>query len=155
VGAGGNVQLFNGSKTYPDRLFFLGGVDTLRAFYDSTVVPQDVADLITKGAWNPATQQPWTINDVLLRGGDFAINPRVELRVPLFNPFQAGLFLDMGNLWLDPTKIHLDRDFLRLGLGPGLRVETPIGPLALDYGFNLNRRDWEDLGAFHFSIGLF
>jgi outer membrane translocation and assembly module TamA len=30
-----------------------------------------------------------------------------------------------------------------------------VGPVALDYGFNLLRRSWEDRGAFHFSIGLF
>ncbi len=61
----------------------------------------------------------------------------------------------MGNVWTDATKVRLDADFLRYGLGPGLRVPTPIGPIAFDYGFNLNRRAWEDIGAFHFSIGLF
>ena len=40
-------------------------------------------------------------------------------------------------------------------VGAGIRLVTAIGPLALDYGFNLTRRPWEDLGAFHFSIGLF
>ena len=44
---------------------------------------------------------------------------------------------------------------LRYALGAGLRIGTPIGPLAFDYGFNLIRRPWEDVGAFHFSIGLF
>jgi outer membrane protein insertion porin family len=37
----------------------------------------------------------------------------------------------------------------------GLRVNTPVGPLALDYGVNLDPRYYEDFGAFHFSIGLF
>ena len=45
-----------------------------------------------------------------------------------------------------------------------MRVETPIGPLAFDYGVNLSRlfsgaenprRTYEDFGAFHFAIGLF
>ena len=45
---------------------------------------------------------------------------------------------------------------LRYALGAGLRIATPIGPIALDYGINLDRRaTWEDFGAFHFSIGLF
>jgi outer membrane translocation and assembly module TamA len=44
---------------------------------------------------------------------------------------------------------------LRYASGAGLRLGTPIGPLALDYGVNLVRRPWEDFGAFHFSIGLF
>ncbi|HVK67748.1 MAG TPA: BamA/TamA family outer membrane protein, partial [Polyangium sp.] len=84
--------------------------------------------------------------------GDLSINPRLELRVPVTDLFQAGFFLDTGNLWKEPTALDFT---LRYALGAGLRITTPIGPLALDYGFNMNRRQWEDIGAFHFSIGLF
>jgi outer membrane translocation and assembly module TamA len=46
---------------------------------------------------------------------------------------------------------------LRPNVGLGLRVDTPVGPLAFDYGFNVVRRGGldENLGAFHFSIGVF
>lgn len=152
VGAGYNLQLFNGSKTYPDRLFFLGGVDTIRAFLADSVVPQDVAELILNHKKNPRTNAPWSIDDVALRGGDASINPRVELRVPITDLLNLGAFLDMGNLWVDPTQISA---VLRYALGAGVRIGTPIGPLALDYGINMLRRSWEDFGAFHFSIGLF
>jgi outer membrane protein assembly factor BamA len=175
LASGGNIQLSKGSATYPDRLFFLGGVDSIRAFLADALVPQDVADRIKtvtpalgnsalsglpigqRGPGLPLAQRALTIQDVALRGGDLSINPRVELRLPLpiFSPLQAGVFLDMANLWLDPTLLHLNSDFLRYGLGAGLRYPTPIGPVAVDYGFNLNRRAWEDVGAFHFSIGLF
>jgi outer membrane protein insertion porin family len=30
---------------------------------------------------------------------------------------------------------------------------TPVGPLSLDYGFKLDRRDGESLGQIHFSVG--
>ncbi len=169
---GGNVQLFSGSETYPDRLFFLGGVDTHRAFLDSAMVPQDIADKIVRGtvptagcvpsstmSCLPTAQRALTISDVSLRGGDLSINPRVELRIPLFptswGAVQMALFCDMGNLWLDPSQLRFDSNFMRFGAGPGLRLVTPIGPLALDGGFNLNRRPWEDIGALHFSIGVF
>jgi outer membrane translocation and assembly module TamA len=78
---------------------------------------------------------------------------------------QTALFLDTGNVWTDPDKI--DPLKLRYAAGSGLRIATPVGPLVFDYGFNLERvldeldpgrprkRFWEDLGAFHFSIGLF
>ena len=146
--AGGyNLQLDADSQTYPDRLFFLGGVDSIRAFLSDSLVPEDVAQRILN-------DDNLTIKDVIIRGGDVALNPRVELRVPLNDTFQLGLFLDAGNLWLDPSEIDLLA--LRIGPGAGLRISTPIGPLALDYGFNVIRRDWEeDPGAFHFSIGLF
>ncbi|APR87216.1 Outer membrane protein assembly factor YaeT precursor [Minicystis rosea] len=152
LSAGYNLQLFNGSKTYPDRLFFLGGVDSLRAFLADSVVPQDVAELILHRRKNAKTGQAWSIDDVALRGGDAAINPRLELRIPVTGVLNLGAFLDTGNLWVDPAQINAT---LRYALGAGVRVGTPIGPLALDYGINLLRRSWEDFGAFHFSIGLF
>ena len=168
LAAGGNIQLTGSSETYPDRLFFLGGVDTNRAFLADSVVPQDLANKFLpvlpppSGGGLPSTglplgQRAATIQGVDLRGGDLSINPRLDLRVPLpfLKPLQVGVFLDMGNVWLDPTQIRLDSNFMRFGLGPGLRYPTPISPIAVDYGFNLNRRFWEDVGAFHFSIGLF
>jgi outer membrane protein assembly factor BamA len=162
VSAGFNYQLFGaefkpgstpsspvtvvpGSKTYPDRLFFLGGKDSLRAFAVDSVVPQDVAEQIEKGKTK--------LEDVALRGGDFVINPRAELRVPITDLFQTALFLDTGNVWVDPAQINPAQ--LRYAIGTGLRISTPLGPVAFDYGINLNRRAWEDFGAFNFSIGLF
>jgi outer membrane protein assembly factor BamA len=149
VGAGYNLQLNSTSKTYPDRLFFLGGVDTVRAFLLDSVVPQDVAEQIL----SPDPKKPLTIDKVAIRGGNVSVNPRAELRVPVTDALQLGLFLDTGNLWVDPAAINLTK--LRYAAGAGLRIATPVGPIALDYGVNLDRRPWEDFGAFHFSIGLF
>jgi outer membrane protein insertion porin family len=152
LSAGYNLQLDSESKTYPDRLFFLGGVDSLRAFLVDSVVPEDIAQRIINGERGPDGER-LTVDDVPIRGGDVALNPRAELRFPLTLPLQGGIFLDTGNLWVDPSGIDLF--VLRYAAGAGLRIGTPIGPLALDYGINLIRRPWEDFGAFHFSIGLF
>jgi outer membrane translocation and assembly module TamA len=105
------------------------------------------------------------LSDVVIRGGDVFVNPRAELRIPMGNTVQTAVFIDAGNLWTDPSRVRpLD---LRTAAGSGLRVATPIGPLVFDYGFNIarvldhlfpkrdNQRYWEDIGAFHFSIGLF
>jgi outer membrane protein assembly factor BamA len=145
IAGGYNFQLTSESKTYPDRLFFLGGVDSIRAFLADQMVPEDVAQRIL--------HNQLTIDQVAIRGGNLALNPRVELRVPITDLFAAGFFLDTGNLWVDPSAIDLLA--LRVALGAGLRIATPIGPIALDYGINMLRRPWEDFGAFHFSIGLF
>src|SRR5690606_35669291 len=102
---------------------------------------------------------------VVIRGGDAFINPRLELRIPLTTTVSTALFVDAGNLWTDPEQV--DPFDLRYAVGTGLRMGTPIGPLVFDYGFNVQRildelgvtsgrqRFWETLGAFHFSIGLF
>ncbi|MEJ7734445.1 MAG: BamA/TamA family outer membrane protein [Polyangiaceae bacterium] len=149
VSGGYIVQLEADSLTYPDRLFFLGGVDSVRAFLSDSVVPEDVAQAIL----DPDPDKPLRIQDVGIRGGDVMVNPRAELRVPLNDTFAVGIFLDAGNVWRDPDALSLF-DW-RYAAGAGLRLATPIGPLALDYGINLDRRPWEDFGALHFSIGLF
>ncbi|WP_234023459.1 POTRA domain-containing protein [Sorangium cellulosum] len=132
------------SGTYPDRLFFLGGVDSLRSHLADSLVPLDACDVEDEEECNTRD---------LPSGGKFMVNPRAELRIPLNALFQLGLFLDAGNLWNDAKKVNPLK--LRYALGAGLRVNTPIGPLALDYGFNLFPRVGEDTGALHFSVGLF
>ena len=152
-------HLISGSQTYPDRLFFLGGVDTLRGFLQDSLVPQDIA----KRLLDP--NSGLTIRDVVIRGGDMFLNPRAELRIPVASSIETALFVDAGNLWTDPARVNAFE--LRYAVGTGLRIATPIGPLVFDYGFNVdrvlddifpdrdNKRYWEDIGAFHFSIGLY
>lgn len=152
---GANFQLVDNSATYPDRLFFFGGVDSLRGFLEDSVIPQDIAERLQPiDPDAPDQENRLTARDVVIRGGDFIFNPRAELRIPLTRVLHTAVFLDTGNIWrelenVDPTK-------LRYTMGTGLRAVTPIGPLALDYGIKLDRRFYEqDLGAFHFSVGLF
>lgn len=142
---GYNFQLNDTSRTYPDRLFYLGGVDSIRAFLADAMIPEDVAQRILTGEARA--------RDIVIRGGDLALNPRIELRLPITESLHTGLFFDTGNLWKDPSEF--DVFALRWTAGAGLRISTPIGPVAFDYGFNLLPRPWEDIGAFHFSIGLF
>jgi outer membrane protein assembly factor BamA len=152
-------QLIQDSRTYPDRLFFLGGADSIRGFSQDSLVPEDIAEQLLDPNAGLA------INEVVIRGGDAFLNPRAELRIPLTGSVQTALFADAGNLWTDPDRI--DPFDLRYSVGSGLRISTPIGPLVFDYGFNVDRvldglfperprkRTWEALGAFHFSIGVF
>jgi len=39
-------------------------------------------------------------------------------------------------------------------VGGGLRWRTVIGPVRLEYGYNLNRRVYDPVGTLHFSIGF-
>lgn len=147
---GYNHHLIPDRQTYPDRLFFFGGIDSIRGFLQDSVVPQDVADELLAV---DRVEQDRLLREVVLRGGNLVLNPRAELRIPLGDVWSTALFVDSGNLWLDPMQV---RPFVwRYSAGSGLRANTPIGPLAFDYGINLDRRPWEDFGAFHFSVGLF
>lgn len=166
-----NSQLLERSHTYPDRLFFMGGVDTIRGFTQDSLIPEDIAqqllDARALSEADPGDNQLLTVDRILIRGGDIFVNPRAELRIPLSGSVQTALFLDTGNLW-SSLRAFEDLSFrLRYAVGSGIRIATPVGPLVFDYGFNLDRvldelnasrkrqRFWESLGAFHFSIGLF
>jgi outer membrane protein assembly factor BamA len=150
-----NTQIASGA-TYTDRFFFLGGVDSLRGYLQDSLVPQEYADQIASGTL--------PFNKITVRGGDLMINPRTELRIPIRPPLDTVLFMDAGNVWLDPSYVFDNGFSLRVTAGTGVRVETPIGPLAFDYGINMSRLfasstnprvGYEDFGAFHFAIGLF
>ncbi|MBN1773057.1 MAG: BamA/TamA family outer membrane protein [Deltaproteobacteria bacterium] len=130
-------QLERGSRTFPDRYFYLGGSETIRGF------PQESLSVADAPSEFPTA------------GGDLFLIFRGELRVPVGDTFGLAIFSDIGNVWRDPG--NLDFTVLRYTAGLGLRIQTPVGPLAFDYGFNLlPRDDWgEGFGALHFSIGGF
>ncbi len=164
-----NVQLTDTSQTYPDRLFFMGGVDTMRGWTLNSFIPQDNVDRIfatrdlpdevpdpsapgqvipNASKFTPSTQP--------IRGGNLMANQRIELRIPILGKLETVLFSDIGNLWTDPRYPFLKKAFpMRVAVGSGLRVQTPVGPLAVDYGFNVTRETYEDPGALNFAIGLF
>jgi outer membrane protein insertion porin family len=77
-----------------------------------------------------------------------------EYRFPLFSFLGAALFVDagtdLGSGFAIPGAPGPDRGKpgSGLGYGAGLRVQTPLGPLRIDYGFNDQGE-----GRIHFGIG--
>jgi outer membrane translocation and assembly module TamA len=69
------------------------------------------------------------------------------------------LFADAGNVWTDPWDFNVND--LRYDIGPGLRYNTPIGPIRVDFGYQLNPipgllvdgKPETRHYRFHFSIG--
>ena len=73
----------------------------------------------------------------------------LEYRFPIARKVQGVVFTDVGSTWgIDPGKIpwYDDDDSLNWAVGVGLRLQTPIGPIRLDYGHG-------DQNKFHFSFG--
>ncbi|MFW6266974.1 MAG: BamA/TamA family outer membrane protein, partial [Halanaerobium sp.] len=70
----------------------------------------------------------------------------LEYRIPFNDSFTGVLFTDAGNVWEDRDSIALND--LNYGYGLGVRMNTPVGQLRLDYGW-----DEEQDGQLHFSIG--
>jgi outer membrane translocation and assembly module TamA len=82
-----------------------------------------------------------------------------ELRAPVWGNLTAVLFADGGNVWNNAWAFNLND--LRYDMGPGLRYMTPIGPLRVDVGYQLNPipgllvngKPEARQFRFHFSIG--
>ncbi len=131
-GRAGVVRPLRDTQEVPiQKRFFLGGRTTVRGFEEDKLGP--------------------SADDGSFTGGDYMVNGNAELRIPVKFGFLVAAFLDAGSVWFqgDP-----ERDFdLRESAGLGLRYLTPVGPISLDYGWKLDRREAESSSEWHFSIG--
>jgi outer membrane protein assembly complex protein YaeT len=128
----GGIQPYGGSDDVPINVrFFAGGPGSVRGFAINRLGPLDSDD------------------DPL--GGKSLIEGSVELRFPILGKIGGALFVDFGNVFRDSFTYRLDD--LRYAVGPGIRYDTPIGPVRLDVGIILDRRADEDFGRVEFSIG--
>ncbi len=103
----------------------------------------------------PSTIRGWQENGSLA-GSQYFIGS-LEARFPVYNPVSGVVFTDMGNFFGSPIS-RMDELFsLKYGVGAGVRINTPLGLLRLDYGIRdfsrLNWDSWLDAGQLHFSIG--
>lgn len=160
------VPLDPDSRTIVPRRFFLGGASTMRGWGEEELIEEDVRDVIAAEAAACAvsltdpncTERGRVVSEggaAVSEGGEAFVLLKAEVRVPLRGSLEGGVFVDVGNLWLDPSRVDLTR--LRADVGLGLRFVTPIGPAALDVGLNVtpDARLNEDLIAPHFTVGLF
>jgi len=85
-------------------------------------------------------------------GGNFAmvITP-LELTFPVAGIVRGAVFMEGGGVWIDPRSFNLAN--FHWSVGPGIRIGTPVGPIRLDYGFQLNR-EFPFKGGFSLGIGL-
>jgi outer membrane protein assembly complex protein YaeT len=89
-------------------------------------------------------------------GGNGVIVLNAELRVNVFGAGDAVLFTDAGNVF--PRASDLDFTNLRPAAGFGVHYRSPIGPIRVELGFNLDRRELvpgtlERGSVLHISLG--
>jgi len=78
--------------------------------------------------------------------GDKSLVFNAEYRFPLAENFQAVVFADWGQAWDYGESI--DFKDLKFGRGVGVRFDTPLGPIRLDYGIGES-----GVGKTYLSIG--
>jgi outer membrane protein insertion porin family len=130
---GGVVLPYGSTPEVPiQKRFFAGGRTTVRGFGQDALGP--------RGADGSPT------------GGNYQLILNGELRVPLQYGFLVATFLDAGSVWL--SRDPLNGFDLRESAGLSLRYITPVGPISIDYGWKLDRRDGESPGEASFTIGM-
>ena len=85
-------------------------------------------------------------------GGEGMWHANVELIRKLAGSLKAVGFVDAGSLSREFDK--LGSGDVELAVGLGLRLDLPIGPVRLEYGYNLTRDPGEPVGTLHFAIGV-
>lgn len=122
--AGGeNVWALNLGVGYADgdmplsQRFTMGGSDTLRGYEDDQF------------------------------RGNSMVKATLEYRFPIVKKVQGVLFTDNGYAWDKRHEDEFDMGLIKNSFGVGLRINSPLGPVKLDYGYG------EDGGKFHFSFG--
>lgn len=75
--------------------------------------------------------------------GDRMLTATAEYRFPLVNKVEGVVFTDIGKAWQGKYQF----DDLKTGVGVGLRMNTPLGPIRIDYARG------DQGGRVHFSFG--
>src|SRR5882724_5862486 len=128
----GTVSQWGASNGVPiyERLF-LGGSNNLRGFPFREVGPQDENGEPTGGQTMARTTIEWTF--------------------PIIEKARGALFYDMGFVNSDAWSFGFNH--MASDIGIGLRLDLPIGPLRLDYGYPVMRDGYNGGGHFNFNVG--
>ncbi|MBI5682798.1 MAG: outer membrane protein assembly factor BamA [Deltaproteobacteria bacterium] len=127
----GYLHGFDGKDAPVYERFYLGGINSIRGFKTRGISPKD-----------PTTNE--------LIGGDGEALLNIEYIFPIFTEqkFKGVVFFDTGNTW--------DGGFLnglRYSAGLGIRWVSPLGPIRLEWGYNLDKKEGEDSSQWDFTIG--
>ncbi len=116
----------------PDKFFYAGGGGSVRGFVFQSAGPRDAFN-------NPL-------------GGASVVEASVELRQRIGKSFGAVAFVDAGSAYP-----YFFPDFSlfapRIGAGGGIRYYTDFGPVRLDVGFPVNRREGDPAFGLYVSLG--
>jgi outer membrane protein insertion porin family len=116
--------------------FYLGGLNSMRGFKPLKISPID----------------PLTNERI---GGDKTWYTNTEFVFPLLETqgLMGVLFLDVGQVLNDDENWGENTDSIKKGTGIEVRWLSPMGPLRLVWGYNLDPIDGEDDSVWDFSVG--
>src|SRR5262249_31581691 len=118
--------------------FFSGGATNLRGFKFETAGPQTVVEPALDSldrCDNPTRQpdRPCVLPTLVPLGGDGLAVLNFEMRSPLTGRMRLVPFYDLGNVFRRARDFNFSNMTNTFGLG--LRINTPLGPVGVDYGY--------------------
>jgi outer membrane protein insertion porin family len=127
----GTVSQWGAGNEVPifERLF-LGGSNNLRGFPFREVGPKENGEPI---------------------GGQTMARATFEWTFPIIEKARGAVFYDMGFVNSDAWSFGFNN--MASDIGIGLRLDLPIGPLRLDYGYPVMRDGYNGGGHFNFNVG--
>ena len=124
-------QWGNGTDVPIFERLYLGGSNNLRGFPFREVGPQD------------ENGEPI--------GGKTMWRTTIEWTFPIIEKARGAVFYDTGFVNSEPWSFGFNH--IASDIGIGLRLDLPIGPLRLDYGYPLQRDGYHGGGRFNFNVG--
>ena len=124
-------QWGNGTDVPIFERLYLGGSNNLRGFPYREVGPQD------------ENGEPV--------GGKTMWRTTIEWTFPIIEKARGAIFYDTG--FVNSEEWSFGFNHIASDVGIGLRLDLPIGPLRLDYGWPLQRDGYNGGGRFNFNVG--
>ncbi len=130
--SGGCTWVFGQTSEVPiSQRYYLGGQNTVRGFRENSLGPRGSDDAVI--------------------GGDVFLADSLELRYLATSNVSLHIFTDAGNVFLrSASSGYTD---LRFSGGVGMRYLSPIGPIGIDLGHPLDRKQGESALRVDFEIG--
>jgi outer membrane protein insertion porin family len=120
------------------KRFYLGGMNSIRGFSKSDI----------------NGKRP---NDIKTIGGEKFVQFNAEITFPLTEKYKlAGVFFyDRGDVYRTDEDIDFADQFS--SFGTGIRWDSPIGAIRIEYGWVIDGKEVKDTGEgqFAFSVGAF
>ncbi|MFH0821676.1 MAG: outer membrane protein assembly factor BamA, partial [Pseudomonadota bacterium] len=128
--------------------FFLGGINSLRGFNWGDVAPIDRIPLFDEEGRVDGHR------DVVVGGFKYGL-ATLEVLFPVIESLgiRGVVFYDAGNVYREDETF--DVMSFRTDAGAGLRWNSPLGPLRIEWGYNLDPQRDEDQYQWQFSAGAY
>ncbi|MCP4683227.1 MAG: BamA/TamA family outer membrane protein, partial [Desulfobacterales bacterium] len=152
----GYIEERAGGKLPVYHKFRIGGLSSVRGFEAGHISPTTTVTWID---WVDDDLDPVTPDVPITRtrtdriGGERMMYYNLEYRFPILKEqgITGLVFFDCGNVFEDYE--HYTFSGIRKSAGVGIRWYSPMGPLRLEYGKNLDPVEGEKSGKWEFSMG--